>query len=274
MMNIDTFIQRFGAGLAELDDLPPTAARRRYETLCNDFAPPDPSGMQVTDTRLGDVAVRRFQPRTASPGQAVFVHGGGWNLGSVISHHGIAASLAEQLAREVVSVDYRLAPEADYRAALEDCQRVVDAVDPLTLVGDSAGARLAMDVALSRPRQGPLGLVYPPVGRPSAATLGPDAPLLSRDDVLTSWRQVADTMPESDVDLPPAASIEVLAVEHDPLTAPLEAAVTAWRQAGADVGYHRAEGMVHGALHAQSSLAAMGKAWRDFCQALNRRLGD
>lgn len=267
-MRLDAFIERFAAGLADLEGVPLRVARPRYDALCAHLAPPDPTGMAIADETLGGVAVRHFTPRVANPGQVLFVHGGGWSLGSVRSHHGVAANLADQLGHEVLSVDYRLAPEADYRDALADCARVATACDPLALVGDSAGGRLVLDLAWQRSDTAtPLGLVYPPVGEPDETTLGPDAPLLSRADILALWRAVVPGLPPSPT-TPPAATIEVLAVEHDPLTRPLEAAVAEWRRRGARVGYRRAPGMVHGALHAQASLPAMGGAWRDFCRAL------
>lgn len=271
-MTPEAFRHAFAQGLRKLDGLPPGAARRHYDRLCGRFAPPLPGDLAIVDGRVAGVPVRRFRPADASPGAVVYVHGGGWSLGSVRSHQGIAASLAARLHREVVSIDYRLAPEASYADALADCRIVIETLAPMAAVGDSAGGRLVMDAAAGGGWQGPLGLIYPPVGRPTPATLGPDAPLLSRADILALWQAAADDMPEGDPDRPPGAFLEVLAVEHDPLTAPLEAAVSAWRAAGAEVGYRRAPGLWHGALHAHASLPAMGEAWDDFRAALAHRL--
>ncbi|UYG09273.1 hypothetical protein [Halomonas sp. M4R1S46] len=57
-----------------------------------------------------------------------------------------------------------------------------------------------------------------------------------------------------------------------PSLAPLERTIDAWRSAGAEVGYRRAPGLWHGALHAHAPLPAMRAAWRDFCAALAHRL--
>lgn len=271
-MELATFIQRFEAGMATLDGVAIQEARRRYDALCASFSPADPAGMRVEDTVLADVPVRRFLPELSQSGCIVYCHGGGWNLGSVRSHHGVTASLAQRLGREVISIDYRLAPEASYQHALEDCRRVAEASAPVALVGDSAGARLAMDTAQTSNWQGPLGLIYPPVGMPHQEVMGPDAPLLSRADILALWQQVATQLPEIQPDIPPASRIDVLAVEHDPLTRPLAQAVDHWRAAGAEVSYLVAPRMVHGALHAWASLPAMHESWQTFCQALRRRL--
>ncbi|MFC6670800.1 alpha/beta hydrolase fold domain-containing protein [Marinobacterium aestuariivivens] len=249
------------------------AARRHYDVLCAAFAPPLPAGMKRVDDRIGSVPVRRHRPAHCRPGTVVYAHGGGFSLGSLDSHQGIAVGLAQALGREVLAIGYRLLPEARYADALDDCRRVIDAVAPAALVGDSAGGRLILDAVAGARRVPPLGLVYPLVGVPTAATLGPDAPLLSRRDALDAWSLIAQDAPGGGGPRPPATAIEVLAVSRDPLTAPLERAVAVWREGGADVGYHLADDMLHGCLHAQVSLPGMAVAWRAFCRALGNRLG-
>lgn len=272
-MRIEDFIHQFS--LSEADpEAPVTTKRREYEALHARRRPADPAGMRVSDERLAAVKVRRFQPARCRSGVVVYLHGGGWYLGSVDSHHGITADLAERLQREVVSVDYRLLPEASYAEALADCRAVVETTAPVAVIGDSAGGRLAIDVAHGGEWQGLLGLIYPVVGTPTAETLGEDAPLLSRADVLSLWRMAAPDVPAIPGGHPPTPAIEALAVERDPLTRPLEAAVEAWRHAGASVGYRCAPGMVHSALHGHAELAPMQIAWQDFCQAIARRLED
>lgn len=274
-MQVSAFIARFEAGLAKLEQASILDARGHYDDLCRSFAPSDPKGMTVIDDCLAGIPVKRFYPANVQPGQVVFIHGGGFTIGSLRSHHGITASLAEQLKREVVSVGYRLAPEAGYSSMLSDCLCVAQAVRPAALVGDSAGGRLAMDIApllASALNSQPLvGLIYPPVNGLTGQTLGPDAPLLSRRDVL-SLSPLCPALDAPDVTPAPAAQVEVLAVEHDPLTRPLESAVECWRREGVQVGYRCASSMVHGALHGHALLPEMQNAWQAFCQALQVRL--
>lgn len=270
MLTISDFIARFEEGLDSLTGLSWPEARERYDALCRGFAPDDPPGMHIIDERCSGVGIRRFRPVEAHSGKVLFVHGGGFTIGSVRSHHGVAASLTERLGREVVSVDYRLAPEVGYAEMLADCRRVAEDVVPLALVGDSAGGRLVQDLAAQLSTAVPLGLIYPPVDGIDVTTLGPDAPLLARADILSLAEWLPETMTADSG--PPAAIIEVLAVEHDPLTQPLEAAVSRWRHAGSSVGYRCAPGMVHAALHAHASLAPMQSAWQEFCQALKDRI--
>jgi acetyl esterase len=271
-MHIDAFIQRFSAGLADIEELPLLEARRAYDTLCQTFAPPNPAGMRAVDSLSNGVSVRRFLPQQRTLGCVVFIHGGGFTIGSVDSHHGPAASLAQMLALEVVSVSYRLAPEVDYSTMLADCRTVVEAIHPIALVGDSAGGRLAIDLAHQLIEAPPLGLIYPPVGELSLACLGEDAPLLSRSNVLDIRQQCPDAIATQRDRHPPSTRIEVLTVARDPLTPPIEAAVANWRAAGASVGYRCAPEMVHAALHAQSQLPEMGTAWHGFCHTLKQRL--
>ncbi|UTW14449.1 alpha/beta hydrolase [Marinobacterium rhizophilum] len=271
-MDIATFEQRFQAGLDAMAGMSLTAARRHYDDLCASFSPPLPAGMTLTDTGIEAVPVRLYRPARCQPGTLVYVHGGGYSLGSLDSHQGIAAGLAQLLEREVLSIDYPLMPGARYAQALADCRRVVAATAPVALVGDSAGARLILDAVIGAASVPLLGLIYPLVGVPTTANLGPDAALLSRADVLAAWALIQDDAPPGDGQPPPAKHIEVLAVERDPLTAPLEKAVKAWRAGGADVGYRQAANMLHGCLHARESLPGMADAWRQFCAALRQRL--
>lgn len=97
----------------------------------------------------------------------VFFHGGGWVVGSLKSHDAMCRRLANAAEAIVLSVDYRLSPEAKYPAATEDCyaatvwaSKFIENFggDPTRLVvcGDSAGGNLAAVVALmARDRGGP-----------------------------------------------------------------------------------------------------------------------
>lgn len=271
-MNVDAFIQRFNAGLTAMEGLPLPQARRAYDKLCRTFAPDDPAGMRVENGTINGISVRCFIPQQKMPGRVLFIHGGGFTIGSTESHHGPAASLAQRLGREVVSVNYRLAPEVAYPAILADCQAVLAAVKPIGIVGDSAGGRLAIDLAHRLSEAPPLGLIYPPVGELSHECLGEDAPLLSRHDVLSIRHLCPETIATQRDCIPPSSSMEILTVERDPLTRPIETAVAHWQKAGTSIGYRCAPNMVHAALHAQAQLPDMGVAWQDFCHTLKQHL--
>ncbi|MHC0433629.1 alpha/beta hydrolase [Streptomyces sp. O3] len=129
-----------------------------------------------------DIPVRVYlpDPADAPPGHrptVVFFHGGGWVLCDLDSHDGIARQLCRDAGAAVVSVDYRLAPEHPYPAAVHDAYAAVrwaashtaelgSRPGALAVAGDSAGGNLAAVVAqIARDRGGPaIGLqvlVYP-----------------------------------------------------------------------------------------------------------------
>ncbi|QEM81834.1 alpha/beta hydrolase fold domain-containing protein [Halomonas binhaiensis] len=279
--NIDTFARRFQSGLDVVSTLPLGAARDYYDTLCASFAAPLPANVQLHDDRINGCPVRHLRPEVGDKdgdrGRVVYVHGGGFCLGSVNSHQGIAAGLACELQREVVSIGYRKMPEARYDQAIADCRNVIHSLKPVAVVGDSAGARLIIDTlsSLTLPQlevTPVVGLIYPLVGTPHLDSLGDDAPLLSRADVMQAWSLIRAHAPPDNTHQVPAPRMEVLAVEHDPLTRPLERAVQGWRDSGADIGYRCAANMLHGALHAREQLPEMKIAWQRFCVALDDRL--
>ncbi len=108
----------------------------------------------------GEIALRLYDPRsTRGPGPVVvFYHGGGFVVGSIDTHAGIAAEIARQLDLPVVSVDYRLAPEHKWPAAPDDAEAAARWIatngaafdrefTSLVLCGDSAGGNLTLIAA-------------------------------------------------------------------------------------------------------------------------------
>ena len=116
-----------------------------------------------------DVVVRVYAPtsRAAAVPAIVYIHGGGFFVGSIDSEHAGAAALARELGVVVVSVEYRLAPEHPFPAGLEDCYAALTWVheqadelgvdtDRVAINGGSAGGGLAAGLALlARDRGGP-----------------------------------------------------------------------------------------------------------------------
>ena len=105
---------------------------------------------------LGSVPAVWFTPPSAQPGIVLFLHGGSYIFGSVeTSHADMAAGLAVRSGVEVVGIDYRLAPEHPYPAALEDALAAFDRLlaegrkpSEIVLAGDSAGGNLALCLQL------------------------------------------------------------------------------------------------------------------------------
>lgn len=104
----------------------------------------------VKDEHLAGVKIRRYVPQAVKPGLLVYFHGGGWVLGDIDSHDSPARGLSIATQREVISVDYRLAPEHRYPAAVDDALAVtrgLAAQHRVVVAGDSAGGNLAAVVA-------------------------------------------------------------------------------------------------------------------------------
>ncbi|MCB0873579.1 MAG: alpha/beta hydrolase [Thermoleophilia bacterium] len=107
----------------------------------------------------GALEGRLYLPELPRDGVIVFLHGGGWSIGSVETHDRVCRRLAARTGAPVVSVEYRRAPEHPYPAAVEDATTALGAVrdavraygvEPRATVmaGDSAGGTLAALVAL------------------------------------------------------------------------------------------------------------------------------
>lgn len=124
-----------------------------------------PQLASISDGQLAGVDVRRYRPHDQRPGTIAFFHGGGWTAGGIDTHDILAASLAARTGHEVVSVEYRLAPEHRFPAGLDDGLAVVEALlddGHVAVAGDSAGGNLAAVIAQRLPVRAQL-LMYPVV---------------------------------------------------------------------------------------------------------------
>jgi len=140
------------AGLTPLTELTPAELRERIrggDQLC--AAGPDM--LDVEDVLVdGTLAVRRYLPqRLRTSAVLIWFHGGGWVTGDLDYSDGFCRMLADGVGCEVRSVDYRLAPEHPFPAAVEDALRAVrwtaDGDRRIVVGGDSAGGNLAAVVA-------------------------------------------------------------------------------------------------------------------------------
>jgi len=118
---------------------------------------------EIRDVSAGGVPSRLYRPSAdKNLGLLVYYHGGGWVIGGLDSHDAICRSLANKSGHAVLSVDYRLAPEHRYPAAVEDAlcslrwahENAAELgvnPDKIAVGGDSAGGNLAAIVAQQRP---------------------------------------------------------------------------------------------------------------------------
>lgn len=117
---------------------------------------PMPEGWTTTPVTLGRPAEALTGPESRNDAVILYLHGGGYVLGSPLSHRGLAAHLGQQSKAKVMVLDYRLAPEHPFPAAIEDAVAAYRALlaqgvsaKQIVIAGDSAGGGLTMATALS-----------------------------------------------------------------------------------------------------------------------------
>ena len=136
---------------------------------------PPPATVQIARETIpskgGPLELRWFRKAAGQSPSILFIHGGGWVMGGADALDYLCANLCDRLNVGVVSVDYRLAPEHPYPAALEDCYDALTwvaarAPGPVAVIGDSAGGNLCAALCLlARDRGGPAvahqTIIYP-----------------------------------------------------------------------------------------------------------------
>jgi epsilon-lactone hydrolase len=128
----------------------PAGMRADFEAWCARF--PDDRPARITRVSPGGVPADEIDPADgASPRVVLYLHGGGYSLGSARSHRTLGKQIAYAAPARVVLPDYRLAPEHPFPAAVEDAQAsyrglLASGVEPgrVAVAGDSAGAGLAL----------------------------------------------------------------------------------------------------------------------------------
>jgi acetyl esterase len=154
---------------------------RRLQTLEARFQGEPAEVGETRDLRIegpgGPLRIRMYLPKESPSSSVLFVHGGGWALGSIENSDNLCRALCQESDAVIASVDYRLAPEHRFPAALDDVYAALAWLDAsagefgtgggrLAVCGDSAGGNLAAAVALmARDRRGPeialQVLIYP-----------------------------------------------------------------------------------------------------------------
>lgn len=239
--------------------------------------PSGPEVASVVDRTIegpgGPLTVRVYRP-TDSVGIVAFFHGGGWTIGDLDTHDEPCRQIAHQAQATVVSVDYRLAPESPFPAAVEDGAAALGWIDAhrdelcgvgaeVAVCGDSAGANIAAVLCLlARDRGAPeiaaQLLVYPAVDarmtdhdslsrNAEGFVLTRETMEWFRDNYLSNreerldWR-VSPLLADELSGLPPAL---IITAEYDPLHDEGVAYAAALRDSGVPVEHSDYGGMVH-----------------------------
>ncbi len=265
---------------------------RRPLARVEDLALPGPAGA---------IAAKLFAPEH---GQAlpllVYFHGGGFVLGSPATHEGVCRTLAAEARCVVVSVDYRLAPEHPYPAAIDDAlasvrhlrehaRRFGGRGDRLAVAGDSAGGTLAASVCqrlrdAGEPQPLVQGLIYPCADlrrvHPSHARFGSGFLLTAAmlewfyarylpDPALAAAPEASPLLAERFDGLAPAL---ILTAGFDPLRDEGRAYAQALQAAGVAVEYRCHARLIHGFFSLGGVLPAARAAVLEFADRLRAML--
>ncbi|HZZ51724.1 MAG TPA: alpha/beta hydrolase [Pseudonocardia sp.] len=266
--------------------------------------PPPVELPRIEDRTIdGDIPVRIYWPVADAKDLpvVVFYHGGGFVIGDLNTHDGMTRLIAAQTGAIVVAVDYRLAPEHPFPAAVDDAFTALKWVsahaaelgaDPsrLAVAGDSAGGNLSAVVSqLARDAGGP-AIKFQMLWYPATAidrslpsmTQNADAPVLSVGDIDTFLGYY--TGKDNTTDLPPTlapARAENLAdlpqayiavAEYDPLRDDGIKYAELLRAAGVEVELHNAETLVHGYAAFSTMVPAASEAFNQAVAALKAAL--
>jgi acetyl esterase len=297
------------AGRPPYETLTPDEAREFYRAGRRILQPEPPEVAEVRDLRAaapqGDIALRFYRGLGTEHGAAlpalIYFHGGGWVIGDLDTHDGVCRLIANAARCAVISVDYRLAPEHKFPAAVNDAMTATQWISAhagplgidasrLAVGGDSAGGNLAAVVALiARERGGPQ-LRFQLLLYPATDFVTSDDPQRERFEgfplnvVTMNWfrdhylRGAADyadwrASPLRALDLSGLPPAYVLTVGFDPLHT--EGALYARRleEAGVSVRHRHVERQMHGFLTMGKIIAAAKPATEEAAAAVKAALG-
>src|SRR5699024_2577384 len=157
------------AGGRPFHEFTPEQLRQNYITGTAIAGMPARADIQYIDYELSSCTVRVYAPPEASEQHAglgvLYVHGGGWVMGGIETHHTVCQHLAAQVGAPVSLVDYRLAPEHKFPASYDDSLAALQwfvnqrdehqhHMEAVAVVGDSAGGQLAASVVNQAVSQG------------------------------------------------------------------------------------------------------------------------
>ncbi len=244
--------------------------RHIYDTMARSFHRGYPKGVTAHDEQIGSVPCRIYHG--AQP-TVIYLHGGSFVVGGLHSHDDVCAEICAGTGFNVVSVDYRLAPEHLHPAAYDDAlavARTVARTSRYLLVGDSAGGTLAASVAQSLRNDAPasgLVLIYAGLGADpdhGSYSTHAHAPMLSRADIVR-YRQIRHEGGSPPINDPTAAPLQGTNFTGLPETIAFSAECDPHADAGRDycaritaaggqATWHLETGLVHGYLRARHSV--------------------
>jgi acetyl esterase len=285
------------AGTPAVESMTPEENRAAYVKVAKEQFGEVDDVFAVEDRDADGVPVRIYRPvETGEPSRAlVYFHGGGFVIGSIETHDGITRGLAKRATCVVVSVDYRLAPEHPYPAALDDCWTAakwvfananelgIDA-DRVGVGGDSVGGALAAIVARKARDAGtPFAvqlLIYPVTNSrmdTQSYSLFQSGYGLTREAMRWFWHQyIGDVDGSQAPDISPAALMDlrrlprtvVVTAEADVLRDEAEGYAQRLYLSGVETEGYRYDGMIHGFLRLAGLVDRSRKALDEIAESL------
>ena len=277
------------------DTIDYTIAQQReiYDRMCREFFAGYPQGVTVETSAIAtpthNIPIRTYRSAPQPAATVLYIHGGGFILGGLDSHDDVCAELCARTGYEIVSVDYRLAPEHLHPAAFDDAMSAfawaASTRDrPILLCGDSAGGNLCAATAHATRGHAkrPAGqvLIYPGLGGDEAAgsyVEHAEAPLLSVSDI-AFYRDVRSAKRQSPDDptfsplrdndfsgLPPTV---IITAECDPLSSDGETYRDRIVAAGGKAWWHEEKRLVHSFLRARTTVPAAAEAFARIIAAI------
>ena len=270
-------------------------ARRIYRDTRAVLAPKPPQVPEVRLLAFENYSMRLYRPVANETLPALmYFHGGGWTIGDLDTHDVLCRQLAVGARCVVFSVDYRLAPEYPFPAAVDDCFAATRYVaenaaqlkiSGIAVGGDSAGGNLAATVALlARDAGGPALafqlLIYPATDQRMGSAshqrngqgylLTADSIRYFRGNYLPNERDWSDwraspLLAKNHANLPPAL---LITAGYDPLVDEGRAYADKLRGAGAKVVYREFADMVHGFILFGGVIDTANAAVAECCSAL------
>ncbi len=243
--------------------------------------PPNSNPIPMAEVRdeylpgpAGNIPIRIYRALPADDlPLLLFMHGGGFVMGNLDTHDDLARELTAAIGCVTISVDYRLAPEHPYPAAVDDCYYALQwsagrardlgaNPDELVVIGDSAGGNLAAVTAMRvRDEGGPdiaaQILIYPvadmsgpmlPAPDGNFYILSPETRKFFNEAYLSDPAQATlpTVSPGLAEDLSGLPRTLVITAEYDPLCSQGEALAERYRQDGVRVTHSRYDGAIHG----------------------------
>ncbi len=253
-------------GIRPVSELSVAEARRQAEDGAELLFGPKESVGTVEDVVVDGVPVRLYTPQGGeSARMVVYMHGGGWVIGSIETHDGACRALANRSGCRIASVGYSLAPEHRFPAAVDDSWTVTrwasGQAATVAVAGDSAGGNLAAVMALRARDKGlPLAsqvMVYPVTDRSfdtDSYSRNSDGCGLTLDGMRWFWNHYLGDADGSDPDASPlraeslagTAPALIIVCEFDPLRDEGVAYAERLHDAGVPVQLSEYEGMIHG----------------------------